>query len=54
MQTALIDLGLKEGDFPVSEDASARVFSLPMGPYLSEADQSRVLETLYSLEARAA
>lgn len=54
MQTALSDLGLKEGDFPVSEDASARVFSLPMGPYLSEADQGRVLEALYSLEARAA
>jgi dTDP-4-amino-4,6-dideoxygalactose transaminase len=54
MQTALLDLGLKEGDFPASEDASARVFSLPMSPYLTEADQGRVLEALYSLEARAA
>jgi dTDP-4-amino-4,6-dideoxygalactose transaminase len=47
LQTALAHLGHKEGDFPVSEDASSRVFSLPMSPYLTEQDQDRVLEALH-------
>jgi dTDP-4-amino-4,6-dideoxygalactose transaminase len=50
LQTALADLGYREGDFPVSEDASARIFSLPMSPYLTEGDQARVLEALHALE----
>ena len=54
LQTALADLGHKEGDFPVSEDASSRVFSLPMSPYLTPADQDRVIEALQALGAEAA
>ncbi len=38
LQTAFEELGYKQGDFPVSEDFSARIFSLPMHPYLSKAD----------------
>ncbi len=35
LQTAFENAGYKEGDFPVSEDFSSRIFSLPMHPYLS-------------------
>ncbi|HOS80864.1 MAG TPA: DegT/DnrJ/EryC1/StrS family aminotransferase, partial [Anaerolineae bacterium] len=34
------------GDFPVSEDCARRIFSLPMHPYLGEADQDRIAATL--------
>ncbi len=36
LQKALSNLGYKVGDFPVSEEASKRIFSLPMHPYLDE------------------
>jgi UDP-2-acetamido-2-deoxy-ribo-hexuluronate aminotransferase len=42
-QTAFADLGYKIGDFPVSEDCSQRIFSLPMHPYLREEDQNRIV-----------
>ena len=35
-QTAFLDLGYSEGDFPVAEKLSQVVFSLPMHPYLDE------------------
>ena len=54
LQTALADLGYGEGDFPVAEDVSSRIFSLPMSPYLTVADQERVLAALHALETRAA
>lgn len=50
LQSALADLGGRPGDFPVSENASSRVFSLPMSPYLTDEDQSRVLEALHEVE----
>ena len=36
LQQAFANLGYKAGDFPVSEHASERIFSLPFHPYLSE------------------
>lgn len=36
-------LGYKWGDFPVSESASREVLSLPMHPFLSQADQEKVV-----------
>lgn len=36
MQTAFKHLGYKYGEFPISEEISERIFSLPMHPYLSE------------------
>jgi UDP-2-acetamido-2-deoxy-ribo-hexuluronate aminotransferase len=42
LQTAFRSLGYKPGDFPVSEDAASRIFSIPMHPYLSRADQERI------------
>jgi len=46
LQPALAAFGHSNGDFPVAEDAAGRIFSLPMGPYLGEADQDRVISTL--------
>ncbi|NQV16419.1 DegT/DnrJ/EryC1/StrS family aminotransferase [bacterium] len=37
-QTAFAHLGYKPGDFPVSAEMSQRIFSLPMHPYLEDAD----------------
>ena len=42
LQTAFKDLGYKKGDFPVSEDFSTRIFSLPMHPYLAAEDQKKI------------
>jgi dTDP-4-amino-4,6-dideoxygalactose transaminase len=49
LQTAFKSLGFKEGDFPVSEDCSSRIFSLPMHPYLSSLDQERIVQVLSSV-----
>jgi UDP-2-acetamido-2-deoxy-ribo-hexuluronate aminotransferase len=46
MQTAFSFLGYPEGSLPVSEKASAAVFSLPMHPYLTESAQDRIIEAL--------
>jgi dTDP-4-amino-4,6-dideoxygalactose transaminase len=46
LQTAFKPLGYEKGDFPVSEDFSGRIFSLPMHPYLSQADQERIAKIL--------
>ena len=42
LQTAFSRLGYKEGDFPYSEDASRRIFSLPMHPYLKPEEQEAI------------
>jgi UDP-2-acetamido-2-deoxy-ribo-hexuluronate aminotransferase len=46
LQRAFAHLGYKPGDFPVSESASRRIFSLPMHPYLGPADQERIVQIL--------
>jgi dTDP-4-amino-4,6-dideoxygalactose transaminase len=46
LQTAFKFLGYEEGDFPVSEDFSGRIFSLPMHPYLSDSDQEAIVEAM--------
>lgn len=45
-QPVFSSLGHKWGDFPVSEQASREVLSLPMHPFLSEGDQDRVVSAL--------
>jgi UDP-2-acetamido-2-deoxy-ribo-hexuluronate aminotransferase len=42
LQTAFARLDYKEGDFPHSEDASRRIFSLPMHPYLKPEEQETI------------
>jgi UDP-2-acetamido-2-deoxy-ribo-hexuluronate aminotransferase len=44
-QTAFASLGYQEGAFPVSEECASKIFSLPMHPYLKEADQERICRT---------
>jgi UDP-2-acetamido-2-deoxy-ribo-hexuluronate aminotransferase len=41
-QTAFAGLGYREGNFPVSDDCAARIFSLPMHPGLAAEDQHRI------------
>lgn len=42
LQTAFKELGYKKGDFPISEDYSTRIFSIPMHPYLALEDQKKI------------
>ncbi|MGE4552813.1 MAG: DegT/DnrJ/EryC1/StrS family aminotransferase [Desulfovibrionaceae bacterium] len=46
LQGTFKHLGGKPGEFPVAEDASKRIFSLPMHPYLTAADQERIAAAL--------
>jgi UDP-2-acetamido-2-deoxy-ribo-hexuluronate aminotransferase len=46
LQTAFSRLGYKEGDFPNSEDAARRIFSLPMHPYLKPEEQETIASVL--------
>lgn len=48
-QPVFAGLGYKWGDFPESEKASREVLSLPMHPFLSEADQDRVITAIAKL-----
>jgi len=42
LQTAFADLGYSKGDFPVSEECSSRIFSIPMHPYLNANDHQKI------------
>ena len=42
LQSAFSNLGYRVGDFPISEDISRRIFSLPMYPYLTETEQQEI------------
>ena len=44
LQGAYKHLNYKSGDFPVSEMAAKRIFSLPMHPYLEESTQQDIIE----------
>ena len=46
LQPVFADLGQGAGAFPISEAAGRRVLSLPMHPYLTEAQQVRVVQAL--------
>jgi UDP-2-acetamido-2-deoxy-ribo-hexuluronate aminotransferase len=46
LQKAFMHLGYKEGDFPISEDYSKRIFSIPMHPYLTLEDQKRITDLI--------
>jgi dTDP-4-amino-4,6-dideoxygalactose transaminase len=49
LQKAFAGLGHKYGDFPVSEQISERVLSLPMHPYLDEQDIEKICELINSV-----
>ena len=46
LQSAFASLGYREGDFPVSEDCSRRIFSIPMHPYLNTQEQEKIVALL--------
>ena len=46
LQEAFASLGYKEGDFPISEEVATQIMSLPMSPYLTEAQQDFIVETI--------
>ena len=46
LQTAFAGLEYKEGDFPISEDTSNRIFSLPMHPYLKVNEIERICSVI--------
>jgi len=46
MQTAFAYLGYQPGDFPVSENCSTRIFSIPMHPYLNEKQQAFIADII--------
>jgi UDP-2-acetamido-2-deoxy-ribo-hexuluronate aminotransferase len=45
-QPVFAGLGHRPGDFPVAEQAAREVLSLPLHPFLTEADQDRVVDAL--------
>jgi dTDP-4-amino-4,6-dideoxygalactose transaminase len=47
-QTAFSHLPYSKGDFPVSESIAARIFSIPMHPYLTADQQEQVVNALKS------
>lgn len=46
LQTAFRKLGYKKGSFPICEDYSKRILSLPMHPYLRKNEQELIADTL--------
>lgn len=46
MQTAFAGLNHRPGDYPVSEEAAGRIFSLPMHPYLEPATIQHIVGAL--------
>jgi UDP-2-acetamido-2-deoxy-ribo-hexuluronate aminotransferase len=52
LQSAFAHLGYGAGDFPVSEEISARIFSLPMHPYLETADQEKIADILATFDEK--
>lgn len=49
LQTAFAHLAYKEGDFPVSEECSSRILSLPMHPYLGATEQKGIADILQAI-----
>ena len=52
LQPVFSGLGLKEGDFPLSEEAAKRVMSLPMGPDLDEVQQNKIVQILIAAASK--
>ena len=46
LQPVFKNLGHKEGDFPKAEKVANQCLSLPMSPYLTQEDQSQVINVI--------
>ena len=53
LQEAYADLGNQEGSFPVTERLAGEIVSLPMHPFLTEDEVTRVIESLNGLDIAA-
>ena len=49
LQKAFQDLGYQKGDFPIAEKTAGHIFSIPMHPYLDQAQQDKILEVLNTI-----
>ena len=49
LQPVFVNLGHKDGDFPVAEKVANQCLSLPMSPYLSVHDQRQVIVVILSI-----
>jgi len=49
-QTAFSHLNYTDGDFPVSEEMSQRIFSLPMHPYLEKEDIEKICTVINTVD----
>ena len=52
LQDAFKNAGYNEGDFPLSESISKRIFSVPMHPYLADDDVKQICEILISIKEK--
>ena len=52
LQGAFAHLGYSRGDFPVSEQVSDNIFSLPMHPYLKSSEQQLIIREIHEALAR--
>lgn len=50
LQTVFKNLGHNRGDFQVTEKVALQCLSLPMSPYLSDDDQSLIIDTILDLD----
>ncbi len=48
LQEAFVHLGLKKGDFPISEKCANEIFSIPFHPYLTKDDQDKIISSIKS------
>lgn len=46
LQPVFSSLAYKEGDFPISEEVSKSIFSIPMHPYLTEEEQDYIIDAI--------
>ena len=46
LQKVFKNLKYIKGSFPVAEEISNKIFSIPMHPYLNKNDQNRIIEQL--------
>lgn len=49
LQTAFENLNYNFGDFPISENISSRIFSLPMHPYLSDNEVDKISNAIIEI-----
>jgi len=46
LQKAFSSLGYKEGDFPIIEDFSEKILSLPMFPNMKEEEVGKIIKVI--------